>query len=400
MKTCQICNQKQIKVLIDCGPQPLCNRYVFDPNAPEYRHPLVLGQCGSCGLIQLTQLVPAEELAPRFEWLTYNEPERHLDHLTDLICNLPNINENSVACGISYKDDTMLKRLEKKEFRRTWRIDPKKDLGINIPGVGGETVLPKLTPESAAKLVNKYGRPDVVIARHVYEHAPDTHRLLNSLKTLVGSTGYVVFECPDCTRSLEFKDYSMPWEEHILYFTPDTFRSSFGFTDFSMVRYECYPYPVENALVTIVSPVESNKRIKLEADVLERELARAQSYSKDLSIYSEKLQRYLKKHRKEKGKVAVFGAGHLACMYINLMEIKDYIEFVVDDNPNKKGLYMPGSCLPIVGSHSLIEDKISLCLLSLSPESEAKVIKKNETYLEQEGKFASIFPGSENRLKF
>jgi len=400
MSGCHICKEDRMNVLLDCGAQPLCNRFVVDPNAPEYRQPLVLEQCESCGLIQLTQVVPAEELAPRFEWIIYNEPEGHLDHLTDLICDLPGINENAVACGISYKDDTMLKRLEKKELKRTWRIDPQKDLGINTPGAGGETVLPKLTPESATKLFNKYGRPDVVIARHIFEHAPDTHRLLNALKTLVGSTGYVVFECPDCTRSLESKDYSMPWEEHILYFTPETFRSSFGFSNFSMVHYECYPYPVENALVAIVSPFENTKRTKLEADVLERELARAQSYSNGLSIHAEKLQRYLRKYRKEKGKVAVFGAGHLACMYINLMEIKDYIEFVVDDNPNKKGLYMPGSCLPIVGSQSLIEDNISLCLLSLSPESETKVTKKNKDYLEQEGKFASIFPTSENRFKF
>lgn len=399
MSICQICKEDRVKILLDCGPQPLCNRFVLNLHAEEYRHPLVLGQCEVCGLIQLIQPVPAEEIAPRFEWLTYDEPERHLDDLADVICSLPGITRNSVACGITYKDDTSLKRLENMKFGRTWHVNPEKDLGISIPGAGGESILPRLTPKVAAELTKKYGRPNVVIARHVYEHAPDTHRLLDALKQLVTPSGYVIFEVPDCTRLLDYKDYSMLWEEHILYFTQDTFQNSFGFTDFSLFRYQCYPYSIENALVAIVRPVENNKRAKLATDVLERELARGQSYAKGLKIYADKLQRYLRTYIKERGKVTVFGAGHLACMYINLMEIRDYIEFVVDDNPNKKGLYMPGSRLPIHGSNLLTDENISLCLLSLSPESEAKVLMKNQLFIEQGGTFASIFPSSENRLK-
>lgn len=396
--TCQVCKEDRVKILMDCGPQALCNRFVLDPHAEDYLHPLLLGQCEMCGLIQLTIPVPDEEIAPRFEWITYNEPERHLNHLADIICKLPGISNNSVACGISYKDDTFLKRLENMKFSRTWRIDPT-ELGINISGAGGESILPKLTSEVTEKLAEKHGNANVVIARHTYEHSPNTDMLLSALKNIVTPNGYIVFEVPDCTRQLESKDYSMLWEEHNLYFTQDTFQNSFGYTDFSLFQYHFYPYPIENALVAIVQPVENNKRDQLTIDVLERELARGQSYAKGFEIYTNKLQRYLRTFIKEKGKVAVFGAGHLACMYINLMGIKEYLEFVVDDNPNKKGLYMPGSRLPIVGSQTLIEEKISLCLLSLSPESEIKVLKKNQLFIEQGGSFASIFPSSNNRLK-
>ena len=398
MPECRVCNKDNINVLIDCGSQPLCNRFVVDPKAKEYRHPLVMGQCESCGLIQLIQPVPAEEITPRFEWLKYNEPEGHLDHLADVICSLPGIARNPVACGVTYKDDTLLKRLENRKFQ-TLRIHPEKDLNIGISGAGGETVLPKLTPETAAKLTEKNGRTDVVIARHAYEHAPESREFLDALKKLVKPGGYVVFEVPDCTLQLKSTDYGMIWEEHILYFTQETYRNSFGFSDYALIRYECYSYPVENALVAITKPVEQNEPISLKPEMLKRELDLGNYYGKGLRPFAERLQRYLEKYREEKGRVAIFGAGHLACMYINLLGIGDFIEFVVDDNPNKKGLFMPGSLLPIYDSNYLVKKNIRLCLLSLSPESEEKVIGKNGDFVKQGGSFASIFPSSANWLK-
>ena len=81
-------------------------------------------------------------------------------------------------------------------------------------------------------------------------------------------------------------------------------------------------------------------------------------------------------------------------MFLNLMEIGEFIDFVVDDFPEKRGLYMPGSKLPIVGSQEMIGKDIRLCLTSLNMESEQKVIQKNQEFIESGGTFASIFPSS------
>ena len=77
----------------------------------------------------------------------------------------------------------------------------------------------------------------------------------------------------------------------------------------------------------------------------------------------------------------MFGAGHLACMFINVMGLNDEIAFVVDDHPAKRGLRMPGSSLPILPSSALIDDGVSVCLTSLSPESEEKVIRNQASFL-------------------
>ena len=94
------------------------------------------------------------------------------------------------------------------------------------------------------------------------------------------------------------------------------------------------------------------------------------------------------------GKIAMFGTGHAACMFINLFGIKELIEYAIDDDRNKEGFYMPGSNLPIHSSKFLASSKVSLCLLGLSSESEKKVVKKMKFFQESGAVFASIYPSS------
>ena len=82
-----------------------------------------------------------------------------------------------------------------------------------------------------------------------------------------------------------------------------------------------------------------------------------------------------------------------------MLGLKEYIEFVVDDHPSKRGLYMPGSRLPIMGSSALVERGIKLALLTVAVESEDKVIQRNQAFAQAGGAFASIFPASRHALK-
>ena len=61
---------------------------------------------------------------------------------------------------------------------------------------------------------------------------------------------------------------------------------------------------------------------------------------------------------------------------------------------------MPGSRLPIRQSSALLDEGIKLCLLSLSPESETKVVSRNQAFIEQGGTFLSIYPDSERAIEF
>jgi hypothetical protein len=76
---------------------------------------------------------------------------------------------------------------------------------------------------------------------------------------------------------------------------------------------------------------------------------------------------------------------------VNLYGLSDLIDWVIDDNPQKQGTYLPGSCLPVVSSSILQDRRIDFCLLALNPDHEAAVIASQPHFASRGGHFLSIF---------
>ena len=383
MKLCQLCRAPQVETLLDFGPQPVCNRFPESPEEPEALFPMLLEQCLACGLLQTTQPVPAHELRPRVDWITYNEPEGHLDTLADSLATLPVVRSFG---GVTFKDDTLLRRMRERGFETPWRLCLQSDLLIEEPGAGAETIQDRLTPARAKAIAEARGRVDVLLVRHIFEHAHQPLAFAAALKELVRPGGYVLLEIPDCQKALDLCDYSTLWEEHVLYFTPHTFQQAFGQCGLSLVSYFNFPYTLENCLIGVARVEEGGV---FEVD-LEAELSRARHFASALPTQRAKYSQLPQN-------LTLFGAGHLAATFLNLLGIASHFDCVVDDNPHKRGRFMPGSKLPIRGSDALPPG--GLCLMSVAVESEEKVIGRNSAFVESGGRFASIFPASKHALR-
>ena len=386
-----------MELLRDFGPHPICNRYLTAANAPEFTHPMVIGQCGACGLVQTLDPVPAAELVPAVDWIAYNEPEGHLDAVAETLAGLPGLNPGAVCVGVSFKDDTLVARMQQRGFT-TWRLDMERDLGITRNGCGVESIQAQLDGPRASAITAQRGHADLVIARHILEHAHDLRGFIAAVRSLAKPGGYVVFEVPDCTLAFDLKDITTLWEEHTVYFTPATFQSTVATGGAALVNFAIHPYPFENCLVGVTRTDASAPPTTAARETLASERARARAFAESLSVRRDELRGYLTDFRARHGKIAVLGAGHLACTWIHLLGLAEFIEFLADDNPHKQNHFLPGARLPIRGSASLITENIKLCLLAVSPEAEPKVIARNREFVERGGRIASIFPASRNAL--
>jgi len=392
---------KELELLLDLGKQPISNRFLMpdsNESIPHYSMKLMLDN--ETGLVKLENPFPVEEVKPRYDWLTCFEPEDHLDSMVEKILDLRNINKNSVFAGYSFKDDSTLDRLQAKGFSKLWRIDPQADLGLSDLCANVETFQDEFTLSKVNQILKKRGFADVMIVRHVVEHAYKLPEFVSAINLLVHNEGYVVWELPDCESALLKGDCTSIWEEHIHYFTSHTFKQMLESSGYTIIYYESVPYPQEDSLIVITKKNKNGEsNFSLDKSAVNLENYRAYQFAKKVTVRKKIINEKLRKFRKNGGIIAIFGAGHLSVAFIAMMEIADMIDFVVDDNPNKNGMVMPIGKIKILGSDSLYSREVSLCLLGLNPLNQPKVISKHESFTKKGGIFASIFPGTDLEIE-
>lgn len=396
MSRCRVCDNGRIALSLDFGRQPFSNRFVSSPSDSEETYELAQGICDACGTVQLTKGPAASDCRARFDWLTQSEPEGHLDRVVSLVTALPGVNAQSSIGGISFKDDSTLRRFNDRGFPKTWRLSLREDAGVTEPLAGIETIQSVVDEKTARYIVSRTGPFDIVIARHILEHAEDLKRFAGGLKALVADNGYIVFEIPDEERALALGDYSLVWEEHFLYFTPDTLRAALAALGFELAAFHSFPYEHENSMVAIAK--KKSGPPSAPALTIRKETDRFANYVNSFSSKRVAVQAYLAQASRDKGGVAMMGAGHLTAAFINLFGLRSLVKFVVDDNQRKQGLLMPGSKCPIVSSERLKAKQVGMCLLGINPENEPKVLAKNRPFVDEGGEFFSIFPESRMAL--
>jgi SAM-dependent methyltransferase len=384
--TCHSCRQTAVRDILDCGRQPVSNRFLPSADAPETMFPLIVGQCTACGLVQISRPVPAAELRAGFDWIRYTEPDDHLDALVGELARLPGITTTSRVGAVVFGGDTTTTRFQEHGFQNLWRVDLRRDLGVEEPCAGTESIQERLTPATAQEIVSRCGLFDLLVVRHMMEHAHEVRRFLAAIQAMLRPGGYAVFEVPDCERPFAELEYSILWDEHVFYFMPATFRHCLARAGFDMLDLQRPRF----SLVAITRKTDSPRAIApCAADVLVAELARAEKFARGLPARQVAVTKALKAG----GKTAFFGAGHQGCIYINLLGLKFELAFVVDDLPQKQGLFMPGSRLLIRPSSALADAGVRVCLSSLGAETDRKVAAKNKVFLAQGGQFRSIFAG-------
>jgi len=156
-----------------------------------------------------------------------------------------------------------------------------------------------------------------------------------------------------------------------------------------------FPYPFEDSLVFLLTPSTAKKSAPA-ASAEELEVGRR--YGASFKETSRRAAAAIAALRERHGKVALFGAGHFACAFLNYLDLGSQIEAVIDDNANKVGLFMPGARLPIMPSSVLAAGEIGACLTCFAPEFEERVMAKHGAFTARGGVFRSIFPASPRYL--
>ena len=165
MPACRVCRSTRLQFITDFGSLAITNQFVSSDGVPAYRQPMLWHQCLDCSVVQLAAVPPVEQIRCRFPWLTYREPERHLDETAEAVARISQLQVDDRVIGLTNDDVPLMKRLGS---HQSLLIDPVDDL--KVPNKTGRETINRMDCEKCCRrfaILNA----NVPIARYILEHA-------------------------------------------------------------------------------------------------------------------------------------------------------------------------------------------------------------------------------------
>jgi hypothetical protein len=189
------------------------------------------------------------------------------------------------------------------------------------------------------------GPVDVVVCRHVIEHVAAPIAMLEAVRAAIGSSSHAraYFETPCVNWVLRNGVIWDVFYEHCSYFNARSLhhafeRSGFAVDDVRHVFGGQYLWLEASPAAHALTPAPQAGDVRALADAF------SAAHDALLEAWKTKLG-----DAAERGKVAVWGAGAKGVTFANLLDPdRAMIDCLIDLNPRKQGMYVPGTGHPIV----------------------------------------------------
>ena len=398
---CRICKSDLIKFL-SLGSMPLANSFLpkEDINKEEKSFPLETCFCQKCKLVQLSYVVDPGIMFRNYVYVssTTKTLQLHFKKMAEEIAKEFGLNKNSLAVDIGSNDGVLLKPFKELGIQ-TIGIEPAANIAKIAEQNGIETINDFFSNDVVKRIVEKKGNADVITAANVFAHISDINSVVENVKVLLKKDGIFVIEVQYLMDTIEKMTFDNIYHEHLYYYTLTSLINFFKKHDmevFDVKRVE----PHGGSLRVFIKREEDKHKIKDSTNKILDYEKKMGVESIDLykkfadNVYSvkEKLVAYIKDIKKRGKTIAAYGAPAKGNTLLNFCSIgADYIDYIVEDNQLKIGLYTPGTHIPVVGSKTL-DDKTPDYMLILAWNFAKEILEKTKKYAEQGVKFIVPLP--------
>lgn len=401
---CRSCGHVGLEEVLNLGITALVDTLVPRERlgGHENKHPLRVGFCPSCALMQVCDTVPPEEVFHEDYTYYASFSSTWLEHSRrSALAQIERfkLNSGSLVVELASNDGYLLKNYVERNIP-VLGIDPCKGpveaaLKIGVPSRRAFFGL-----ELAHELAREGKLADVIHANNVMAHVADLNGFIAGIATILKPTGSLVTESPYVRDLIDHCEFDTIYHEHLCYYGVTSLKNLYA-------RHGLYVNDIERipthggSIRQYVSKRSGESEVvkKLLADEQALQMTKFSDYYKSFASRVEaiktKMLEILRDLKAQGKHVAAYGAsakGSTMLSYLNAGP--ELIEFVVDKNIHKHGKFMPGVHNPIYDVTAIAEKKPDYLVL-LVWNLKDEILKQQQAFRDAGGKFIVPIPTPE-----
>ncbi len=348
--TCPVCQARDSMAFIDIRQVPVHCNVLWTTRAEAFSVPrgdILLGFCPHCGHVFNLTFDPAlVEYTQRYENSLHFSPhfQRYAEALATRLIAAYDLRQKDIVEIGSGKGE-FLALLCRLGANRGVGFDPSY---VPDPELEGYDHQVTFVQDFYSERYADYPA-DLICCRHVLEHIPTPRDFIANVRRAVGSRRHTVvfFEVPNVLFML--RDLSI-WDiiyEHCAYYSSSSLTYLFQVCGFAVLR---------------LQPAFGGQFLAIEARLADQPLSMTHVGGESLEQLHQDVAAFATNYREKVEtwnhrlvecahtgqRVVVWGAGSKGVTFLNVLQARDQIEYVVDLNPRKHGKYVAGSGQQIV----------------------------------------------------
>ncbi|MCA8880922.1 MAG: methyltransferase domain-containing protein [Rhodobacteraceae bacterium] len=357
--TCRHCGAPLKLTLVDLGLSPLANSYVPPERAgtPDPRYPLHARVCEHCWLVQVDDVVPADEIFSSEyayfssfsdSWLAHCRA--YAETMTDRL----GLGPDSLVIEIASNDGYLLQYFVQKGIP-VLGIEPSGSVAKAAEEKGVPTLVEFFGTALAKRLAAEGRKPALIASANVLAHVPDIDDFVGGVAALLTGDAVYTVEFPHLLNLIDKVQFDTIYHEHYSYLSLLAVEEIFAGAGLRVFDVE--ELPTHGGSLRVHACLNGASRAEgpglarvraAEAAAKLGEAAGYQGFTRRVEAVRDGLLDFLKTAKSEGRSVAAYGAAAKGNTLLNYAGIgPDLIAYCVDRNPAKQNTLLPGSHIPV-----------------------------------------------------
>jgi hypothetical protein len=366
--TCRFCGATLELVVVDLGMSPLCESFLRAEQLSRMEpfFPLHVFACEQCYLVQLEAFVAPEEIFSEYAYFSGYSAAwvEHARQYVEMISGRLGLGSEDLVVELASNDGYLLQHFAGTGIP-VLGIDPAANVARVAEERGVQTLVAFFGREVAGELVGDGRRASLIVGNNVLAQVPDLNDFIAGVQILLREDGTATFEFPHLLRLIDGLQYDTIYHEHFSYFSLATIAEILRAHDLEV-------YDVEElwthggSLRVYAQHIEGpHARADTVTELLAREEEdglrspeRYATFAEEVKESKRSLLELLIRLRREERHVVGYGAPGKGNTLLNYCGIRtDLLDYTVDRNPYKHGLFTPGTHIPIFAPEKIAETK-------------------------------------------